>query len=102
MPWTDKEKDDLEEVVIEAVKYNFMITHPNLFKEFVLEKSAQDLVEAYADNSFTDLHEHADDEIREMFALHEGHVHTLEVTDHWFGTTLIRDFKIMHSNLFEE
>jgi len=98
MSWTDKDKDDLEEVVIEAVKYNFMTEDEP--EEVVLEKSVQDLVEAYADNAFTDLHEHADDEIREMFETHDGHAHTMEVVDKWFGTTFTADFKNMHPNLF--
>ena len=80
----------------------------------ILEKDVHEVITMYADNAFTDLHEYAENEIRESFANlerpegepdvgggGEHHIMTMRVADKWCAGTFIEDFRSMHSYIWK-
>jgi hypothetical protein len=61
--------------------------------------SVEGMLRAYAGNAYTDLGEHADEEITEMFATGDGHVNTLTDVDALLGTGYIESFRYQHQTL---
>jgi hypothetical protein len=103
--------NDLIEVTKDAIENELGVADE---PDDILEQNVHEVITGYADNAFTDLHEHSEDEIRKSFANMERsegepevggggehHILTMRVADKWCAGTFIKDFREMHAYVWK-